>query len=100
MVVAAVHADLTLGLMRVGAAGLNLEVYFIRFLVGSAITTSTVTMTALGLDSAELSVDPILIQCHRHHREGIGTAMVVMIVTCLGPGRRTLISSGKCVQDN
>lgn len=34
LIVVVVHAGLTLALMRVGAAGLNLEVYFIRFLVG------------------------------------------------------------------
>jgi hypothetical protein len=91
--VAVVHADLTLALMRVGAAGLNLEVYSIRFLVGSAITPA-VTMTALGLDLAEMSVD-LLIQ---RHREGVGATMVemvVMIVTYLGLGRKTLISIKK-----
>lgn len=39
LTVAVVHAGLALALMRVGAAGLNLEVYSIQFLVGSAITT-------------------------------------------------------------
>ena len=91
LTVAVVHAGLTLALMRVGAAGLNMEVYSIQFLGGSAIT-----MTALGLVSAEVSVD-LLIQ---RHREGIGAAMVIMIVTCLGLGRMTLISIGKCIQKN
>jgi hypothetical protein len=90
---AVVHAGLTLALMRVGAARLNLEVYSTRFLVGSAITTTTVTMNARGPDSAEISVD-LLIQ---RHREGIGATMVITIVTCLGVGRRTLISIGKCI---
>ena len=89
-----VLAGSTLALMRVGVAGLNLVVYSIRFLVGLATTTLAVTMTALGLDSAEVSVD-LLIQ---HHREEIGAAMVIMIVTCLGLGRRTLISIRKCIQ--
>jgi len=94
MVVVVVHADLTLAPMRVGAAGLRLEVYSIRFLVGSAIITATVTMTALGLDTT-VGVDPILIQCQRQHREGIGMTMATMIVTSLELGRRTSISSGK-----
>ena len=96
MTVAVVHVGSTLALMRVGVAGLNLEVYSIRFLEGLATTTSTVTMTALGLDSAEGSVD-LLIQ---RHREGIGAAIVIMIVTCLGLGRRTLISIRKCIQQD
>ena len=96
LTVAVVHAGSTLALMRVGVAGLNLEVYSIRFLEGLATTTSTVTMTALGLDSVEVSVD-LLIQ---HHREGIGGAIVIMIVTCLGLGQRTLISIRKCIQQD
>ena len=96
VVAAVVHADLTLDLMRVGAVGLILEVYSILFLVGLAITT---VMTALGLDSAEVGVDPIPIQCHRH-QEGIDRAMVVMIVTCLELGQRTSISSGRCIGKN
>jgi len=95
LTVAVVRAGSTLALMRVGAAGLNLEeVYSIRFLVGSAITTSAVTMTALGLDSAEVGVD-LLIQ---RHREGVNATMVIMIVTCLGLGQRTSISIRKCIQ--
>ena len=47
----------------------------------------------IALDSTEVGVGRILIQCH-HHREGTGTTMVIMIVTCLGLGR-TLISGGK-----
>lgn len=94
LTVAVVHAGLTLVLMRVGAAGLNLEVYSIRFLVGSAIITPAVTTTALGLDLAEVSVDlPI-----QHHREGIGATIVTMIVTRLGVGRRTLIRIEMCIQ--
>ena len=91
LTVAVVHAGLTLAPMRVGAAGLNLEVCSIRYLVGSEITTSTVTMTALGLDSAGVSVD-LLIQ---RRREGIDATIVIMIVICLGVGRRTLIRIGK-----
>lgn len=45
-------------------------------------------MIALGLDSAEMGVD-LLIQ---RHREGVGATMVIMMVTYLGLGRRTLIS--------
>lgn len=89
LTVGVVHAGLTLALMRVGAAGLNLEDYSIRFLVGSAITT---TMTAL----TEVSVGLLI----RRHREGIGATMVIMIVTCLALGRRTSISIGKCTQKN
>ena len=92
LTVAMVHADLTLALMRVGAADLNLEVYSIRFLVDSAITT-VVTMAALGLDLVEVSVER-LIQCHQ---EEIGSTMVII---CLGLGRKTLISIGKCIQKN
>lgn len=54
-------------------------------------------MTALALDLVEVGVDQIPIQCHR---EGIGTTMVIMIVTRLGVGRRTLINRGKCIQKN
>jgi len=95
VVVVVAHTALTLVPMRVGAAGLTLEVYSIPFLVGLAITTAT--MTALGLDSAAVRVDPIPIQCHRRHREGIGRARVLTIVTCLGLGQRTSISSGRCI---
>ena len=96
VVVVVVHAGLTLALMRVGAVGLNLEAYSIRFLVGSAVTTLAVTMIALGLDSAGMSVD-LLIQ---RHRGGIGATIIIMIVTCLGLGRKTLISIRKCMQKN
>ena len=95
LTVAVVHAGLTLALVRVGAVGLNLEVYSIRFLVRSAITR-TVIMTALGLDSTEVSVDLLI----RRRREGIGATIVIMIVTCLELGRRTSISIGKCIQKN
>jgi hypothetical protein len=96
MVAVFLHVGLTLAPMRVGAAGLNMEVYSIRYLVGSAVTTSAVTMTALGLDSAEVNVDLLT----QRHREGIGATMVIVIVTCLGLGRRTSISIGKYIQKN
>lgn len=69
LMVVVVHVDLTLALMREGAVGLKLEVYSSRSLVGSAITTSTITMIALRLDSVEVLVDQIQIRCrHQDHR--------------------------------
>jgi hypothetical protein len=94
LTVEVVRAGSTLALMRVGDAGLNMEVYSNRFLVGSAITISAVTTTALGLDSVEVGVD-LLIQ---RHREGVNATMVIMIFTCLGLGQRTSISIRKCIQ--
>jgi len=101
LIVVGVRADLTPALVRVGVAGLNLEVYSNRFLAGSGITTSTITATALRLDSTEMGADRILIQCHRHRREGIDTTMVIVIVTRLELGRRTLTSiESVCIRKN